>query len=75
MLIIVILHLIIQYIASYLIIYFRTQLNRLVGQLDVAKMSLSVIINKVNQAIILRTQDGSLGYSNENGIKFLKSIS
>ena len=37
-------------------------------------MSLEVIINHLNQAIILKTENGNVGYCNDVGLSFIRSI-
>lgn len=38
-------------------------------------MSLKVIVNHLNQAIILKTEDGKVAYCNDVGLNFISSIS
>lgn len=52
------------YAGCTVIMYFRSQLNRSVAGLQVAKLSLKVIMNNLNSALILRSEDGTIGYCN-----------
>ena len=44
------------------------------SQLSVAKESYKVIVNQLNEAIILRMEDGNLGYCNRQGIRLIKPL-
>ena len=40
--------------------------------MKVAKVSLRVIMNHLNEALFLRTEDGKLSYCNDLGLKIVK---
>ena len=39
------------------------------------KSSLNVIVNHINDAVILRTEDGNISYCNHLGLSYIKSVS
>ena len=59
--------LIFQYCCYFMILYYRTQLHKSIGQLQLAKESLRVIVNELNEGIILRTPNGNFGFCNRLG--------
>lgn len=65
-------HSFVQYFGCFLIMYFRSQLNNSVAELQIAKMSLKVIMNHLNSALILRQEDGTIGYCNQLGLKIIE---
>lgn len=52
----------------------QTQLSKYVSQLQLTKESLNIIVNHLNQAIFLKNERGSIIYSNDLGLKLIKSI-
>ena len=40
-----------------------------------AKLSLKVVVNSLNEALILRTEDGNIGYCNSQGLRIMKLLS
>lgn len=67
--------LIVQYVPIIHINYHRKVQQGQINQLSVAKLSLKVIMNNLNQAVILRTEDGKIGYCNLIGLHFVKQVS
>lgn len=67
-------NILLQYMTLLIITYFQTKLYKSVGQLTVAKESLKVIVNQLNEAIILKTEDGNIGYCNKLGISIIRPI-
>ena len=61
----------VQYAAVISIIYLNDKIKVILCQLQVTKLSLRVIVNHLNQALFLRTEDGKLSYSNDIGIKII----
>ena len=55
--------------------YFRQLLHGELSKLTVVKMSLNLIVNHINQAVILKTESGSIGFCNQIGLSFIKTIS
>ena len=64
-----------QYIIVVLAYYLRSKLHMSISQAAIAKESLKVIVNRLNEAIIIKTSNGTIGYSNDIGINIIKSIS
>lgn len=49
--------------------------NKLImNQLQVARLSMRVIMNNLNEAIFLRTEDGKLSYCNYLGVKIVQTV-
>lgn len=67
--------LLIQYAVVCTISYYRIQSHRSMSQLSVAKLSLKVILNHLNEAIILRSEDGTIGYCNDLGLQLIRKVS
>jgi len=67
-------HQFIQYVVLFVVSYFEAKIHLSLGQLAVAKESLRVTVNNLNEAIIIRTQEGIIGYCNAHGLKIVKSI-
>lgn len=63
------------YIVFMVLLYKQTKLYNTMSKFSIAKESLKVIINQLNEAIILKNADGTLGYCNEIGIQLLKPAS
>lgn len=63
-----------QYIAVCTILFQRTKVQASINQLSIAKINLKVMINHLNEALILRTEDGRVGYCNNLGLQFISSI-
>ena len=61
-----------QYLASVTIIYIIDKNSMIMNQLQVAKLSLRVIMNHLNEALFLRSDDGRLSYCNDLGVKIVK---
>ena len=70
-----VIYLFIQYVTVIIVKYFRQELHGELSQLTVVKMSLKVIVNHINQAIILKTEKGSIGFCNDFGLSLVKTIS
>ena len=66
-----ILQLIIHYIASMTIIFLMNQNKLILSQLQVAKLSMRVLVNHLNEAIFLKCEDGKLSYCNDLGVKIV----
>ena len=64
--------LMVQFGALLVISYMFSKIYLMINQLELAKLSLRVIVNHLNEAIFLRSEDGSLSFSNELGIKIIK---
>lgn len=62
----------VQYVGCFLILFFRTQLNISVSELQIAKLSLKVIMNHLNSALIIRQEDGTIGYCNKLGLNIIE---
>ena len=63
-----------QYCCYFMILYYRTQLHKSIGQLQLAKESLRVIVNELNEGIILRTEEGNFGFCNKLGLKLIEPV-
>ena len=66
--------LILQYCVVIVVTLMQTQLSKYVSQLQLTKESLNIIVNHLNQAIFLKNERGSIIYSNDLGLKLIKSI-
>ena len=66
------LHMFGTYTVFMVILYKQTKLYNTMSKFSIAKESLKVIINQLNEAIILKNADGTLGFCNEIGIQLLK---
>lgn len=64
--------LVVQYGVFTIISYMFSKIYLMINQLELARLSLRVIVNHLNEAIFLRSEDGSLCFSNELGIKIIK---
>ena len=60
--------LVLQYIVVLIILYFKTQLQKSVNNLSLAEETLKVIVNELNEAIFLRSENGNLGFGNKIGL-------
>ena len=67
-----VLNLYFQYIVSLTVVYLTDQNKLIMSQLQVARLSLRVIMNHLDEALFLRTDDGKLGYSNSLGVKIVE---
>lgn len=67
-----VLNLFFQYIVSLTVVYLTDQNKLIMSQLQVARLSLRVIMNHLDEALFLRTDDGKLGYSNTLGVKIVE---
>lgn len=56
------------YTAVYSVKYLNDQMKIVLSQNHLAKLSLRVIVNNLNEAIFLRSNDGSLSYCNNPAI-------
>lgn len=59
------------YIISLTVICMMNQNKLILTQMQVAKLSMRVIINQLNEAIFVKSEDGHLCYSNHLGLKIL----
>lgn len=61
-----------QYIAVTAYVYINNLVKLGLGQLQVAKVSMRMLINHLNEALFLRTDDGKLSYCNDLGIRIIR---
>lgn len=66
---------IVQYIIVVVAYYLKSKLHMSMSQAAIAKESLKVIVNRLNEAIFIKTSNGTIGYCNDTGIKIIRSIS
>ena len=64
--------LIIMYTAIVLVIYLRNQNKVNLNKIQVAKISLRVIMNHLNEAVFLRTDEGKLSYCNDHAVRIVE---
>ena len=63
---------VVQYIVVLIVNYLDDQIKLVLSQLQIAKLSMRVIVNHLNEALFLRTEDGRLSYCNELGTRIIK---
>ena len=61
-----------QCVAWVSVTYLNDKIKLILCQLQVAKFSMRAIVNHLNEALIVRTEDGQLSYSNDLGIRIFE---
>lgn len=64
-----------QYICTFTIVYLIKKNTLNLNQLQMAKLSLRILLNHLNEALFMRSDDGRLSYCNNLGAKIIKKSS
>ena len=59
----------------FTLIYKGKQVQESINQLSVAKITLKKVVNHLNEALIIRSKNGSIGFCNDLGLRLIRKMS